>query len=271
MLRLLNRGDFTLTTAGFSGFQGKREQILVEVATMAKSMVNQISETRNVGFTSSDTRQMTDDQIAALSVITITELAYLHRMGEVGCFIASSYSDDENQRIEAEASGNDTNSESEEEDDNILIRTLTRQAPPPIGSLVTNLLIASGKIRQQIGEVCQNLSIMTPILAATLSEEKSPEQREQSYQSLVSTLFTRFGGGKASVEVQIPINGIFEQICHISESVWNLMTLCAMTNTFRFVEEHKHFKSVDINPDHSIFGNNGWRTVSRAAILQTPI
>ena len=269
MLRLLNRGDFTPTTAGLSGFQGSREQILGEAATMAKSLVNQISETRNVGFTSTDTKQMTDNQIAALSVITITELAYLQRLGEVGCFIASSYSDDENQRIAADASGDDTKSESEE-DDNILIRTPTRQAPP-IGSLATNLLIASGKIRQQIGEVCQKLSIMTPVLAATLSEEKSPEQREQSYQSLVSTLFTRFGGGKASVQVQIPIDGIFEQICRISESVWNLMSLCAMTNTFRFIEEHQHFKSVDINPDHSIFGNNGWRTVSRAAILQTPI
>ena len=278
MLRLLKRGDFTPTTAGLSGFQGNRGQILGEVDTLAKSKEKQVKEIRNAYFTTPDVRQMTDEQIAALAEITITELAYLQRLGEVGCFIASSYSDDENQRKATEASGDDTNSESEEEDDGgLLTRSASssvpmRQAtPPPIGNLAANMLIASGNIRKQISEVCQKLSIMTPILTATLSEEKSPEQREQSHQALVSTLFTRFGGGKASVEVQIPIDGIFEQMCKISESVWNLMSLCAMTNTFHFIEEHQHFKTIDINPDDSIFGNNGWRIVTRGGVSQTPM
>jgi hypothetical protein len=273
MLRLLKKDDFTQATADLSGFQGNTAQIFSEAEALAKLLEKQVNETRNASFTSSDTRQMTDEQIAALAVITITELAYLQRMGEMGCFIASAYSDSETQRIADEASGADTDSDTEEDDGGFFTRTasLSIRPAPPVGTLATNLLIASGNIRKQIGEVCQKLGIMTPVLAATLSEEKSPEQREQHQQSLVSTLFTRFGGGKASVEVQIPIDGIFEQICRISESVWNLMSLCSMTNTYRFIEEHQHFKTIIINPDDSIFGNNGWRIVSRAAVLQTAI
>lgn len=279
MLRLLKKGDFTPTTTGLSGFQGNATQILSAANTIAAEKEKQVKETRNACFTSSDTRQMTDEQIAALAEITITELAYLQRLGEVGCFIASSFSDDENQRNATEASGNDTTSESEEEDDSgLLTRTasvsvmpMRQSTPPPIGNLAANMLIASGNIRKEIDAVCQKLGIMTPILAATLSEEKLPEQREQSHQSLVSTLFTRFGGGKASVEVQIPIDGIFEQINKISESIWNLMDLCAMTSTFHFIEEHQHFKTIDINPDDSIFGNNGWRIATRVSVSQTPM
>jgi hypothetical protein len=278
MLRLLKKGTFTRATTDLSGFQGNMAQILSEVDTIAKAKEKQVKETRNAYFTTPDVRQMSDEQIAALAEITITELAYLQRLGEVGCFIASSYSDEENHRNATEASGDDTNSESEEEDDGgLLTRSASssvpmRQAtPPPIGNLAANLLIASGKIRQQIGVVCQKLSVMTPVLAATLSEEKTPEQREQSHQALVRTVFTRFGGGNASVQVQIPIDGIFEQMCQISESIWNLMSLCAMTSTFHFIEEHQHFKSIDINPDDSIFGNDGWRIVTRASLSQTPM
>jgi hypothetical protein len=278
MLKLLKQGRFTPSTAGLSGFQGNMAQILSAADTLAKEKEKQVKEIRNAYFTTPDVRQMTDEQIAALAEITVTELAYLQRLGEVGCFIASSYSDDQNQQNATEASGDDTCSESEEEDDGgFLKRTASRSVPmrqatpPPIGNLAANMLIASGKIRQQIGVVCQKLSIMTPVLAATLSEEKSPEQREQSHQSLVSTLFTRFGGGKASIEVQIPIDGIFEQMCQISESIWNLMSLCAMTSTFHFIEEHQHFKTIDINPDDSIFGNDGWRIVTRASLSQTPM
>ena len=273
MLRLLKKGDLPKITMDLSGFQGNRAQIFSEADALAKTTENQVNETRNASFTSSDTRQMTDEQIAALAVITITELAYHQRLGEVGCFIASAYSYDEAQRMADEASGAETESDTEEDDGGFYSRTasLSIQQGPPVGTLATNLLIASGNIRKQIGEVCQKLGIITPVLAATLSEEKSPEQREQHQKSLVSTLFTRFGGGKASVEVQIPIDGIFEQICRISESVWNLMSLCSMTNTYRFIEEHQHYKTIVINPDDSIFGNNGWRIVSRAAVLQNPI
>jgi hypothetical protein len=278
MLRILKRYDYTPATEDLSGFQGNTAQVLSEVDAIAKTTDKQVKETRKANFTSSDTRQMNDEQIAALAEITVTELAYLQRLGEVGCFIASSYSDDENHRNATEASFDDTDSESEEEDDGGLLKRSVSVSVPmrqatqtPIGNLATNLLIASGNIRNQIIDVCQKLSVMTPVLAATLSEEKTPEQRKQAHQALVRTVFTRFGGGHSPVEVQIPIDGIFAQMTKISESIWGLMNLCAMTSTFHFIEEHEHFKSIVINPDDSIFGNNGWRIVTRASLSQTPM
>ena len=269
MLRLFTINDFAPVT-GLSGFCGTNDQTEREAVTIAKNIANQVYETRTAVFTSADTKGMTDPQIAALAEITITELAYLQTLGELGCFLASSYSDDENQK-NAAASGEDTNSESDEEKDDAPVRrtaSTTIRQPPPIGNLAANLLIASGKIRQEILDVCQKLSIQTPFLAATLSEKMSHEQRRQHYTVLVNTIFTRFGGGHSSIEVRMPIDGIFEQISRISESVWNLLTLCSMTNAFRFIGEHSCFKTMVINPNDSIFGNNGWRIMTPAATCQ---
>lgn len=236
MLKVLKTGFYPISS-DLCGFSGDTTQIITEAETIATSFEQQVLETRTVAIS---LENMTDPQIAALAEITITELAHIQLLSELVCFIASSYSVEENTSIQP--------------------------------SIASSLLVASGKIRQEIVEVCHKLTIISPILAATLSTNVSLTYQQQYHRKLVATLFTRFGGGCSPIEVRLPVplNGILEQICTISESVWILMTVYSMINAFHFIEEHHTFKSMTINPRDSIFGNNGWKVIQQAATWPSP-
>jgi hypothetical protein len=236
MLKVLKNGFYPISS-DLCGFSGDTDQITTEAETIANSLEQQVFSTRTVVISAEYVR--TDPQIAALAELTITELAHLQRLGDIGCFLASAYSVEEN--------------------------IATQQPPPPeCVRIASSLLVASGKIRQEIVDVCHKLTILSPILAATLSTDLSLTLQQQYHRKLVATLFTRFGGGGSSIEVRLPVplNDIFEQICRISESVWILMTVYSMIDAFRFIEDHK---SMTIDPNDSIFGNNGWRVIQQAA------
>lgn len=219
MLRVL-RTRFSPISSDLCGFSGDTHQITIEAETFAVSFERQIAETGNV-FVLPECKT-TDPQIAALAEITITELVYLQEISKRIQSFISSYSG----RFDC---------------------------------IVPSLLIACEKIQQEMTDVCTKLTIIKPILSATTSAHLSSTQQHHYHRKLVSTVFTRFGGGRASIEVQVPIRGIFEQICCISKLIWSVIHVCSMlTDHIDF-----HSMSIDTDPMDSIFANNGWRTFER--------
>ena len=215
MLRVLRNG-FSPISNDLCGFSGDTDRIITEAETLALSFERQVVETGNVSVLPEC--KTTDPQIAALAEITITELTYLQEISKRVQLFISSYSG----RFEC---------------------------------IVPSLLIACEKIQNEMTDVCTKLTIIKPILSATTSTHLSSTQQHYYNRKLVSTVFTRFGGGRASIEVRVPINGIFEQICSISKLIWSVINVCSM------LTDHIDFHSIsaDMKPMNSIFANNGWR------------
>ena len=258
---------------GFSpsaNFTGSLDDIRFEAVRFAADISRQVFANKTVRISKDDDTScpMTDAQLAALAEIAIVELAYIQRMSNIGDYLALAYSDDEMQTGTPMA----VDSSSDEEEEAYLCRTAS-SAPEErsqIGQLAASLLIASGQIKTLIEDLCQKLTIQSPVVASTISTNYSETDRRRSHERLVNTLFVRFGGGGSSVEVQmidITVDEVFETLCGISQSVWNFMNLCAMMNAFRFLYTHSLFKTATINPDESIFGNGGWKIVEKAATM----
>jgi hypothetical protein len=227
MLRVLRDG-FSPISSDLCGFSGDTHRITIEAETFAVSFERQIAETGNV-FVLPEYKT-TDPQIAALAEMTITELVYFQHSSKLAQSFISSYSG----RFDC---------------------------------IVPSLLIACEKIQQEMTDVCNKLTIIKPILSATTSEHLSSTQQHHYHRKLVSTVFTRFGGGHASIEVQVPMNGIFEQICCISKLIWSVLNVCSM------LTDHIDFHSISIGTDttDSIFANNGWRTIEKISLVNYSI
>jgi hypothetical protein len=249
-------------------FQGSLDDIRYEAVRFAADISRQVSANKKVRI-SKDEGPMTVAELAALAEITIFELAYIQRLYNIGDYLALAYSDEEMQTGTPMA----VDSSSEEEEEVCLCRTAScaPQEQSQIGQLAANMLIASGQIKRMIEELCQKLTIESPVVASTISPNYSETDRRRYHERLVNTLFVRFGGGGSLVEVQmigITVDEVFETLCQISQSVWNLMTLCAMTNAFRFLDRHPTFKTSTIDPNETIFGNGGWKIVEDAATME---
>jgi hypothetical protein len=215
MLKVLRDG-FLPISSDLCGFSGDTDRITTEAETLANSFERQVIETGNMYVLPVD--KTNDPQIAALAEITITELIYLQDISKRAQSFVSSYSG----RFEC---------------------------------IVSSLLVACEKIQNEMTDVCIKLTIIKPILSATTSAHLSSTQQQYYTRKLVSTIFTRFGGGRASIEVQVPINGVFEQICRISKLIWSVINVCYM------LSDHIDFNSISIDSRDSIFANNGWQIV----------
>jgi len=213
MLKVLRNG-FSPISKDLYGFSGDTDRIITEAETLANYLERQVVETGNASI--SPAYKTTDPQIAALAEITITELVYLQHISKIVQLFISSYSG----RFEC---------------------------------IVSSLLIACEKIQHEMTDVCIKLTIIKPILSATTSAHLSSTQQQHYNRKLVSTVFTRFGGGCASIEVRVPIRGIFEQICSISKLIWSVINVCSM------LSDHIDFHSISIDSRDSIFANNGWQ------------
>jgi hypothetical protein len=215
MLRVLRTG-FSPISNDLCGFSGDTEQIITEAETLTVSFERQIVETANVLILPEC--KTTDPQIAALAEITITELVYLQHIITLTQSFISSYTG----RFDC---------------------------------IVPSLMIACEKIQNEMTDVCTKLTIIKPILSATTSAYLSATQHHHYNRKLVSTIFTRFGGGRAPIEVRVSIHGIFEQICSISKLIWSVINVCSI------LSDHIDFHSISIDTTESIFANNGWRVV----------
>jgi hypothetical protein len=216
---------------------------------------------------------------AALAEVVTAELLYYHQLGEVGCFLASAYSDEETQiqnqdqppsresDLELES---DSDSDSECGDDSdpglgLLCRSQS-QLPEPVpamthvNQLSANLLIASGRVRQKILEIAESLGVAVGLFGPASLRNTEHVERRHMYGLVLHEIFVALGGKSDSVDNDEIFcqrrSQVIQELCEVSKMTWTLMNLCAMTNTFRFMlPDDPLFNTVKIDPLESVFGN----------------
>jgi hypothetical protein len=240
-----------------------------------------------------DINDLNKRSAAALAEVVTTELLYYHQLGEIGCFLASAYSDEENQiqnhdqspHIESDSSdssdsGSECSDNSQPDDQPApLYRSQSEPQPPAavalpmpthVNQLSANLLIASGRVRQKIFEIAESLGVATGMLGPASLRNTEYVGRRHMYGLVLHEIFVAFGGKSDSIDNDEIFcqrrNQVIQQLCEVSKITWTLMNLCAMTNTFRFMlPDDPLFNTVKIDPLESVFGNRNrsWSSPSR--------
>jgi hypothetical protein len=240
---------------------------------------------------------------AALAELVTTELLYYYQLGEIGCFLASAYSDEENQnqaqnhpQVESDSSDSDleldSDSDSECGDDSEpapLCRSQSHLPDPEpaaaavpvpamthVNQLSANLLIASGRVRQKILEIATSLGVAVGMFGPASLRNTNYVERRNMYGFMLHEIFVALGGKSDSADNDESFcqrrNIVMQELCEVSKMTWTLMNLCAMTNTFRFMlPDDPLFSTVKIDPIESVFGNRSWSSIPRdepAAAIQ---
>jgi hypothetical protein len=280
----------------------------VKLATMIAAEVRKhgISSFPQIDFTASGDAE-TDERdevrssavmkkttVAALAEIVITETIYYHQLAEIGCFLASSFSEQEQDEKQQQQQLVRTVSFGEEEGEDLCggdcdcfdsdsdygsdcddkCETEHQQSP-----LAANLLIASGRVRSSVMELTEMLDVSYKLLAPAgyIQDPHNQQSVRNMYGLLVSLVYTRIGGrsydadnGDTMLNIR---RGVLSKLCEISQNAWALMNLCGMLHTFKFrpnIGTSPLFDTILIQPTESVFGNNGWRPVLQAAVLKFP-
>ena len=213
--------------------------------------------------------------VAALSELVTTELLYYYQLGEIGCFLASAYSDQENQdqdqtqpQVDESDSSDlelelelDSDSDSDCGDDfdpslSVLCRSQSHlpepapvsvpaavPAPVPamthVNQLSANLLIASGRVRQKILEIAASLGVAVGMFGTASLRNTEYVERRHMYGLVLHEIFVALGGKSESADNDEIFcqcrSQVMQALCEVSKMTWTLMNLCAMTNTFRFM------------------------------------
>jgi hypothetical protein len=216
--------------------------------------------------------------VAALAELITTELLYYYQLGEIGCFLASAYSDEENQTQTQQAEESelelDSDSDSECGDDfdpslSVLVRSQSHLPDPEpvpvpamthVNQLSANLLIASGRVRQKILEIATCLGVAVGMFGPASLRNTEYIERRHMYGLVLHEIFVALGGKSDSADNDEIFcqrrSQVMQELCEVSKMTWTLMNLCAMTNTFRFMlPDDPLFNTVKIDPIESVFGN----------------
>jgi hypothetical protein len=253
------------------------DQVRYEAVKLSAGVSSQVMESGSgLGI---DLDDLNKRSVAALSELVTTELLYYHQLGEIGCFLASAYSDEENQnqdqpQVESDSSVSDSDSDSECGDDSepglsLLCRSQSslpepESEPEPamtrVNQLSANLLIASGRVRQKILEIATNLGVAVGMFGLASLRNTEYVQRRHMYGLVLHEIFVALGGKSDSVDNDEIFcqrrSQVMQELCEVSKMTWMLMNLCAMTNTFRFMlPDDPLFNTVKIDPIESVFGN----------------
>jgi hypothetical protein len=270
-----------------------------QIAKIAVSISSQLMETGTVS--EADFNNFDETMTKALAELIATELNYYFKLSEIGCHLTAAYDNEQSHLEEPQTPRPVPEEEIDDDDDDAddddsfsplaefkgpLHRTMSMpmsSAYPRIISsslpsttasmghfnqLAANLLIASGRVREQISELAKCLGISIDALGAASFQNVnvSETDKDSCHLKLVHSIFTFIGGRSG----EAPQNDethcarrvrTIETLCEISKMTWALMNLCVMTNTFRFASESPLFKTAAIDPIESVFGNNGWHAV----------
>ena len=237
--------------------------------------------------------------VAALAELVTTELLYYHQLGEIGCFLASAYSDEENQENqnhdqtqpqvdESDSSDSDSDLELDSDSDSecgddsepaLLCRSQSHlpepepvPAPTHVNQLSANLLIASGRVRQKILEIAASLGVSVGMFGHASLRNTEYVERRHMYGLVLHEIFVALGGKSDSADNDEIFcqrrSQVMQELSEVSKMTWTLMNLCAMTNTFRFMlPDDPLFNTVKIDPLESVFGNRkrSWSSPAAAA------
>lgn len=222
-----------------------------EAVRLSASIARHLKNNHDYGFQTKETNDtlglntMNKTKLTAFAEIILTETLYYNQLGEIGCFLASAYSDDETQ---------------------------------PTGQLSANMLIASGRVRQKLIQLTELLDVSYTLLApASYASTSTPETTRSIYGLLLSLIHTKLGGNSYDADNDESLvtlrRKVLSMLCEISESAWAIITLCGMMNAFRYsptMGTSPLFDTVNLLSSESVFGNNGWRPVIEAAVLELP-
>jgi hypothetical protein len=289
----------------------------VKLSTMIAAEVRKhgISSFPQIDFTSKSDNDAEPDEIdevrssavmkkttvAALAEVMMTETIYYHQLAEIGCFLASSFSEQEQdekrnqhqrrqQPVRSVSSGaksddlcggdcdcfdsdSDYGSDCDNDCDN------KSETDYQQSSLAANLLIASGRVRSSVIELTEMLDVSYKLLAPAgyIQDPHNQQSIRNMYGLLASLVYTRIGGRSYDVDNGDTMlnnrRGILSKLCEISQDAWALMNLCGMLHTFKFrpnIGSSPLFDTILVQPTESVFGNNGWRPVLQAAVLKFP-
>lgn len=266
MFRRLKNGQF----APHANISLNLEELKKKVMRFASDFSHQVYETGTVQIK----RQLTEEELLAFVEIVVQELIYYHQLGEIGCFLATAFADDEKDAIDPgtpqSASSQEASQEEAEADCGFLCRSASASEhpteAPAIGQIATNLLVASGEIRKKITNLFMELAMPNELFMlgpAGYSNFKDTVQQQYYHGRLVQTMMIRLGG-KVEITCGLTLDQVLEQIVVIAKSSWALMDLCANSNAFRFAQnENPLFNTIQINPMESVFGN--WKLTTPCA------
>jgi hypothetical protein len=268
------------------------DQVRYEIVKLSAGVSCHVMESGTGSGTGLDLDDLNKRSVAALSELVTTELLYYYQLGEIGCFLASAYSDQENQdqdqnqpQVDESDSSDlelelDSDSESDCGDDfdpslSVLCRSQSHLpqpaavpvpavAPVPavthVNQLSANLLIASGRVRQKILEIAASLGVAVGMFGTASLRNTEYVERRHMYGLVLHEIFVALGGKSESADNDELFcqcrSQVMQALCEVSKMTWTLMNLCAMTNTFRFMlPDDPLFNTVKIDPIESVFGN----------------
>jgi len=233
------------------------DSVRYETARLSASIARQLKINDDYRLDSEETNKilglhtMNKTKLTAFAEIILTETLYYNQLCEIGCFLASAYNNDEEQT-------NGTNEQT--------------------GQLSANLLIASDRIHQKLVQLTELLDISyTLIPPASYSHTSTPETTRRVYGILLNLIHNKLGGNTYDADNDEPLvtlrREVLSTLCEISQSSWGIINLCRMMNAFRYspsIGTSPLFDTVNLLPSESVFGNNGWRPVLKAAVLELP-
>lgn len=252
------------------------DEVRYETVKLSAGVSSQVMESGSgLGL---DLDDLNKRSVAALSELVTTELLYYHQLGEIGCFLASAYSDEENQNqvqpppVESDSSDSDSDSECGDDSEpgiSLLCRSQSHlpepepepaAAPTHVNQLSANLLIASGRVRQKILEIATSLGVAVGMFGPASLRNTEYVKRRHMYGLVLHEIFVALGGKSDSADNDELFcqrrSQVMQELCEVSKMTWTLMNLCAMTNTFRFMlPDDPLFSTVKIDPIESVFGN----------------
>ena len=252
------------------------DQVRYEAVKLSAGVSSHVMES-GLGL---DLDDLNKRSVAALSELVTTELLYYHQIGEIGCFLASTYSDEENQNHDQhqphQPQVDDSDSECGDDFDpslSVLMRSqshLPEPEPVPVpvpapamthvNQLSANLLIASGRVRQKILEIATSLGVAVGMFGPASLRNTEYVERRHMYGLVLHEIFVALGGKSDSADNDEIFcqrrSQVMQELSEVSKMTWTLMNLCAMTNTFRFMlPDDPLFNTVKIDPIESVFGN----------------
>ncbi len=254
------------------------DQVRYEAVKLSAGISSHVMDSGSGSGLDLDLDDLNNRSVAALAEVVTTELLYYHQLGEIGCFLASAYSDEEHQNQTPKVESDlelDSDSDSDCSDDSdpslgILCRSQSQaaqavpvQAMTHVNQLSANLLIASGRVRQKILEIAESLGVAVGMFGPASLRNTEYVGRRHMYGLVLHEIFVALGG-KSDSALNDELfcqrrSQVIQELCEVSKMTWTLMNLCAMTNTFRFMlPDDPLFNTVKIDPIESVFGNRSW-------------
>ena len=255
MFRSLKNGQFVPHANISSDLNA--DEIRKNAMRFAITFANQVYETGTVRIE----HQLTKEDLAAIVEICIHELIYYHQIGEIACFLATSFADAEKDAMDPDTPQSASSQEEEEANGGFLLRSASAAAPvedPMIGQLT-----ASGEICKKIADLFMEMAMPNEFFMlgpAGYSNSNDAVQQQYYHGRLVHVMMIRLSG-KVEIKCGMTPDQVLAQIADIAKMAWTFIEMCSKCDAFRFAQSASPlFNTIEMNPLESVFGS--WKQTS---------